>query len=434
MSSNLSIIIMAAGKGTRMKSSLAKVLHPISGRPMLYHIVKASQVLSDDITVVTHHQAEDVEAMLNAYFEGLHYKRQDAENFPGTGGAVMGITPKHDRVVVLNGDMPLMDENAIQSFLDVDKADIVMSIIKLEDPDGYGRVVIGKNGVERIVEQKDANMKELEINTVNAGVYMFSKEVLELYIPKLSNANAQKEYYLTDVIAMAEKDKKSIQPLYVQEDQFKGVNSKVDLAHAEELMQTRIRNHWMAQGVTMHLPQTIFIEEAVTFVGECELETGVVIKGETLIEDSLIKAHSVIEHSVIKNSDVGPMGRIRPESYLIDTHIGNFVEVKKSTLTGVKAGHLSYLGDASIDEGSNIGAGTITCNYDGKAKYKTSIGKNVFIGSDTQLIAPVVIEDDVMIAAGTTVSSNKIESGNLVMSRTPEKKVPNFFYKFFGKE
>ncbi len=434
MSSHTSIIIMAAGKGTRMKSSLAKVLHPISGRPMLYHIVKASQKLSDDITVVTHHQADDVEMMLEHYFEGLHFKRQDAENFPGTGGAVMGITPKHDKVIVLNDDMPLMDEKAIQSFLEVKQADIVMSIIKLEDPNGYGRVVIGAKGVERIVEQKDASAKELEIDTVNAGVYMFSKEILQNYIPKLSNDNAQKEYYLTDVIAMAVKDNKSIQPLYVQEEQFKGVNSKVDLSLAEKLMQTRIRNFWMAEGVTMHLPQTIFIEEPVTFIGECELESGVIIKGETLIEDSVIKAHTVIEHSVIKNSDVGPMGRIRPESYLIDTHIGNFVEVKKSTLRGVKAGHLSYLGDASIDEGSNIGAGTITCNYDGKAKYKTSIGKNVFIGSDSQLIAPVVIEDDVIIAAGTTVSSNKIESGHLVISRTPEKKIANFFYKFFGKK
>lgn len=433
MSTNTSIIIMAAGKGTRMKSSLAKVLHPISGQPMLWHIVQAASEISDDITVVTNHQANDVEAMLCDSFKNLQFKRQDADNFPGTGGAVMGISIKHDKVLVLNGDMPLLDKSAMQSFLDVE-GDIVMSIIELENPHGYGRVIIGDDGIERIVEQKDANEAELLTQTVNAGVYLFSKEVLETYVPKLSNDNAQAEYYLTDVIAMAKADNKSIAPLIVEEELFMGVNSKVDLAKAEVVMQNRIKQMWMAAGVTMHLPQTIFIETGVTFVGECELENGVHIKGETLIENSLIKAHSVIENSVIKNSDVGPMGRIRPASHLQDTHIGNFVEVKKSTLKGVKAGHLAYIGDAQIGEGSNIGAGVITCNYDGKNKYKTIIGKNVFIGSDSQIVAPVIIEDDVMVAAGTTVTAAKVESGNLILSRAPQKIIKGFFYKFFGKK
>jgi bifunctional UDP-N-acetylglucosamine pyrophosphorylase / glucosamine-1-phosphate N-acetyltransferase len=428
-----SIIIMAAGKGTRMKSSLAKVLHPISGKPMLWHIVKASSEISDDITVVTNHQADDVEAMLSSSFSGLQFKRQDADNFPGTGGAVMGITPKHDKVLVLNGDMPLLDVAAMQSFLDVD-GDIVMSIIDLENPHGYGRVIIGKDGVERIVEQKDANEAELKTQTVNAGVYLFSKEVLTTYVPKLSNDNAQAEYYLTDVIAMAKADNKTIAPLIVEEELFMGVNSKVDLSHAEVIMQKRIKEKWMATGVTMHLPDTIYIEESVTFVGECEVENGVTVKGETLIESSHIKAHSVIEDAIIKRSDVGPMARIRPASHLTDTHIGNFVEVKKSTLNGVKAGHLAYLGDSQIDTGSNIGAGVITCNYDGKNKYKTIIGKNVFVGSDSQIVAPVIIEDDVMVAAGTTVTASKVESGNLILSRSPQKVIKGFFYKFFGKK
>ncbi len=433
MSTNTSIIIMAAGKGTRMKSSLAKVLHPISGRPMLWHIVKASTLISDDITVVTNHQADAVEKMLQESFENLQFKRQDAQNYQGTGGAVMGITPKHGKVLVLNGDMPLLDEKAMQSFLDIE-GDIVMSIIKLVDPSGYGRVIIGEDGVERIVEQKDANEKELKTQTVNAGVYLFSKEVLQTYVPKLSNDNAQAEYYLTDVIAMAKADNKTIAPLMVEEELFMGVNSKYDLSKAEIVMQNRIKEQWMKAGVTMHLPDTIYIEVGVTFVGECELENGVHIKGETLIENAYIKAHSVIESSVIKNSDVGPMGRVRPASLLEDTHIGNFVEVKKSTLTGVKAGHLAYIGDAQIHEGSNIGAGVITCNYDGKNKYKTIIGKNVFVGSDSQIVAPVVIEDDVMIAAGTTVTASKVESGNLILSRAPQKLVKGFFYKFFGKK
>ena len=293
MKTPLSIIIMAAGKGTRMKSALAKVLHPICGKPMLYHIVKAAKALSDDITVVTHHQADAVEAMLEGYFTELHFKRQDAQNFPGTGGAVMGIHPKHERVLILNGDMPLMDEAAMRSFLDKE-GDIVMSIIELENPSGYGRVIIGSEGVERIVEQKDASIEQLHVRTVNAGVYLFSKTVLQTYVPKLSNANAQKEYYLTDVIAMAKHDARTITPLIVPEAQFKGVNSKVDLAHAQDLMLEKLRTHWMNQGVTMHLPQTIYIEEGVTFVGECELETGVVIKGACHIENAIIKAHSVI--------------------------------------------------------------------------------------------------------------------------------------------
>lgn len=427
---NASIVILAAGKGTRMKSDLAKVLHPISGKPMLYHIVKEAQKISDDITVITHHQAEAVEMMLNDHFDNLHFKRQDLKNYPGTGGALMGVDVKHEKVLILNADMPLIDQDAMQSFFEK-KGDIVMSIINLEDPNGYGRVVIESQQVRSIVEQKDATPEELQIKSVNAGVYLFSKEVLQSYIPKLSNDNAQKEYYLTDLIAMAKADQKIITPLYVQEEQFKGVNSKYDLAHAEVLMQQRIKKRWMLSGVTMHLPDTIFIESGVTFVGECTLENGVVIKGDTLIENSTIKAHSVIEESIIKSSDIGPMARIRPASHIKTSHIGNFVEVKKSTLNDVKAGHLSYLGDASIDSGSNIGAGTITCNYDGIKKYKTIIGKNVFIGSDTQLVAPVIIEDDVMIAAGSTITSSKIESGNLVLTRTPEKKIAGFFYKFF---
>jgi len=182
----------------------------------------------------------------------------------------------------------------------------------------------------------------------------------------------------------------------------------------------------------MQLPQSIYIEEGVTFEGESLLENGVRLSGKTHITSSHIKAHSVIEQSIITNSSIGPLAHIRPDCKLTDTHIGNFVEVKKSILTGVKAGHLSYLGDTVANEGTNIGAGVITCNYDGKKKYQTRIGKNVFIGSDSQLVAPVEIEDDVLIAAGTTVSCNKVEKGSLAIDRNPIKKVENFFYKFFG--
>lgn len=432
MSNSLSIVILAAGKGSRMKSPKAKVLHEICGREMLYYSIKAAREITDDVIVVVAHQRDAVIASMEQYFEGLTFVTQDAENFPGTGGAMMGVSPKYDDVLVLNGDMPLITRSSIEKFL-ANPADIVMSVIPLDNPSGYGRVVIENNQVLRIVEEKDASESEKMINTVNAGVYAFKHHVLQTYIPRLSNANAQKEYYLTDVIEMGRNDGLSIAPLYVEEVEFKGVNSKNDLTNAEMIMMERLRRTWMDAGVIMQLPDTIYLEEGVKFEGECIIENGVRLCGNTLISNSHIKAHSVIEDSVVQNSDVGPLAHLRPLSVLEDTHIGNFVEVKKSTLTGVKAGHLSYLGDAVIDSGTNIGAGTITCNYDGVKKYQTIIGKNVFVGSDTQLVAPVEIADNVMIAAGTTVTAGKYESDILILSRTPIRKVAGFFTKFFGK-
>lgn len=429
----VSIVILAAGKGSRMKSPKAKVLHTICGKPMLYHIVKASRDISNDITVVVAHQKDAVIEQLSAYFDDIHFVTQDADNFPGTGGAMKNVSAKNEKVLVLNGDMPLISSQSLKGFLE-GNAEIIMSIFDLENPDGYGRVVIENGHVQKIVEQKDASANELKVTTVNAGIYAFSKSVLDKYIPLLSNDNAQAEYYLTDVIAMAKADGLIIDPLLVNEEQFKGINSKLDLAVAEEIMQNKIKSYWMKEGVIMQLPSTIYIEEGVVFEGECIVENGCRITGESLISNSHIKASSVIEDSVVKNSDVGPLAHLRPASYLEDTHVGNFVEIKKSSLKGVKAGHLSYLGDSTIDEGSNIGAGTITCNYDGINKYRTIIGKNVFVGSDTQLIAPVTIEDDVIIAAGTTVSSGKVSKGSLAISRTKTKFVENFYYKFFGKK
>jgi bifunctional UDP-N-acetylglucosamine pyrophosphorylase/glucosamine-1-phosphate N-acetyltransferase len=432
MSNSLSIVILAAGKGSRMRSPKAKVLHEICGREMLYYSIKAACEITDDVIVVVAHQKDAVIMAMEKYFTNLTFITQDAENFPGTGGAMMGVKPRYDDVLVLNGDMPLIERTAIEKFL-ANPADIVMSVIPLDNPSGYGRVVIENDRVQRIVEEKDASESEKAINTVNAGVYAFKHHVLQTYIPRLSNANAQGEYYLTDVIEMARNDGLTISPLYVEEVEFKGVNSKNDLANAEMIMMERIRRSWMDAGVIMQLPDTIYIEEGVKFEGECIVENGARLCGNTLIVNSHIKAHSVIEDSTVKNSDVGPLAHLRPLSDLKDTHIGNFVEVKKSTLTGVKAGHLSYLGDATIDSGTNIGAGTITCNYDGVKKYQTIIGKNVFVGSDTQLVAPVEIADNVMIAAGTTVTAGKYESDILILSRTPIRKVAGFFTKFFGK-
>ncbi len=428
---SISIVILAAGKGSRMKSTTPKVLHTISGKSMLSHAIDAGQKISDDITVVLYHQAQRVQEAIEAEYSNINFHMQDAEQFPGTGGAMKGIKTKYEKTLILNGDMPLITQDSLLALTDGD-ADINMSVIKLDNPHGYGRVIIDNGEVKEIVEQKDCNETQLETKTVNAGIYCVNTQLLNRYIPLLSNENAQEEYYLTDIIKMAVDEGKTVRPIYVEEEEFKGVNSKFDLATAEVIMQDRIKKELMESGVIMRFPNTIYIDCRANFEGECILENGVTILGASKLINAHIKTNSVIEDSIIEDSDVGPMGRIRPLSHLKGTHVGNFVEVKKSTLTGVKAGHLAYLGDSTIDEGSNIGAGVITCNYDGKNKYKTVIGKNVFIGSDSQLVAPVTIEDDVMIGAGTTLTKD-VAKGSLALTRTPLKLIPNFFYKFFGK-
>ena len=428
---NKSIIIFAAGAGTRMKSDTPKVLHKISGKPMLYYSIKEALKLSDDITVVLFHQASRVQAQMEKYFSNINFVIQDHTNYPGTGGAVMGITPKYEKVLVLNADMPLIQSSELEKF-DIN-ATIVMSVLELENADGYGRVIIEKGNVKKIVEQKDASEDELKITTANAGIYQFETKFLLENLPKLNNNNAQKEYYITDLIEMAIEQGKVLKPLVVNEENFKGVNSKVELADAEVIHQNRIKKEFLKAGVIMRLPDTIYIEEGVEIQGESIIENSVSLLGNSKIVNSHIKTNSVVEDSVIVDSDVGPMARIRPGSELNKTHIGNFVETKKAILNGVKAGHLSYLGDCSIDEGTNIGCGTITCNYDGVNKHQTIIGKNVFVGSDTQFVAPVNIEDDVLIGAGSTVTGD-VKKGELYLTRAKAKTIDGYFYKHFSSK
>jgi len=426
------IIILAAGKGTRMKSNTPKVLHTLCNKPMIEYIIEESLKITPNVDIILGYKFDEIKERISKYNIKIH--KQDLENFPGTGGALIDLTKngkiKDEKILILNGDMPLIQENELKKFFEIE-ADIVMSVMKLDNPDGYGRVIIENGNVKKIVEQKDANENELKIPFVNAGVYCFKKEILEKYIPLLNNNNAQKEYYLTDIIEMAVKNGNIVKAIEVNEEDFKGINSKKDLAEAEKILCNRIKNKWMKEGVIMRLPETIFIDAYTEFEGECEIESGSVIKKSKIIK-SKIKANSVIEEAVIKNSEIGPMARIRPKSEITHSKIGNFVEVKASKLNDVKAGHLSYLGDSEIDSGTNIGAGTITCNYDGKRKYKTKIGKNVFVGSDTQLIAPVTIEDDVIIAAGSTINKD-VKKGSLAISRSPLKIIENFYYKFFQK-
>lgn len=444
---NISVVILAAGAGTRMKSQTPKVLHRICGKPMLFYSIDVALQMSDDVHIILFHQKsliaqEVIESYESAYNERkIHFHTQDIERFPGTGGALMlggntdnareSLPYKYDEILILNGDMPLVCSHTLNQMCQSD-ADIVMSILRLENPDGYGRVLIKDGEVQKIIEQKDATDTELAIKDVNAGVYKIHKKILQTYLAHITNTNAQAEFYLTDVIYYAKRDNVPIAASYVQEVEFMGVNTKVQLAKAQEVILQRLRNAAMEAGVIMHLPHTIYIESGVRFCGECVLEQGVQIIGDCEIKDSHIKAHSVIEQSIIESSDIGPFAHIRPKSHIKNTHIGNFVETKSSALNGVKAGHLSYLGDCEIGSGSNVGAGVITCNYDGKAKHKTIIGENVFIGSDTQLVAPIRIESNTLIGAGSTVTKDT-QTGDLILTRVPQKHIKNGYFTFFTK-
>ncbi|HEB7541729.1 TPA: bifunctional UDP-N-acetylglucosamine diphosphorylase/glucosamine-1-phosphate N-acetyltransferase GlmU [Campylobacter coli] len=426
-----SILILAAGLGTRMKSEKPKVLQELCQKSMILHILEKAFAISEDVSVVLSHQKERVEKEILEHFPKTQILEQDLINFPGTAGALKGFTPKNEKVLILCGDMPLVEKTSLEALLQ-SEGELSLAVFNARDAKSYGRVIIKDDQVEKIVEFKDANEEERKVSICNAGVYVIESKLLAQILPLIDNHNAAKEYYLTDSISLAKKQGASIKAVFVDEDEFMGINDKFELNIAQNLMQEKIKKHWMKQGVIFHLPQSTYIGMDVEFVGECEVYENVRIEGKSKIVNSIIKSSSVIENSIVENSDVGPLAHLRPKCELKDTHIGNFVECKNAKLNGVKAGHLSYLGDCEIESGTNIGCGTITCNYDGVKKHKTIIGKNVFVGSDTQFIAPVKIEDDVIIAAGSSVDCN-VESGVLFINRAEKKLIKDYFYKKFQK-
>ncbi|EGK8202764.1 bifunctional UDP-N-acetylglucosamine diphosphorylase/glucosamine-1-phosphate N-acetyltransferase GlmU [Campylobacter coli] len=426
-----SILILAAGLGTRMKSEKPKVLQELCQKSMILHILEKAFAISEDVSVVLSHQKERVEKEILEHFPKTQILEQDLINFPGTAGALKGFTPKNEKVLILCGDMPLVEKTSLEALLQ-SEGELSLAVFNTRDAKSYGRVIIKDDQVEKIVEFKDANEEERKVSVCNAGVYVIESKLLAQILPLIDNHNAAKEYYLTDSIFLAKKQDASIKAVFVDEDEFMGINDKFELNIAQNLMQEKIKKHWMKQGVIFHLPQSTYIGMDVEFVGECEVYENVRIEGKSKIINSIIKSSSVIENSIVENSDVGPLAHLRPKCELKDTHIGNFVECKNAKLNGVKAGHLSYLGDCEIESGTNIGCGTITCNYDGVKKHKTIIGKNVFVGSDTQFIAPVKIEDDVIIAAGSSVDCN-VESGVLFINRAEKKLIKDYFYKKFQK-
>lgn len=426
-----SILILAAGLGTRMKSEKPKVLQELCQKSMILHILEKAFAISEDVSVVLSHQKERVEKEILEHFPKTQILEQDLINFPGTAGALKGFTPKNEKVLILCGDMPLVEKTSLEALLQ-SEGELSLAVFNARDAKSYGRVIIKDDQVEKIVEFKDANEEERKVSVCNAGVYVIESKLLAQILPLIDNHNTAKEYYLTDSIFLAKKQGASIKAVFVDEDEFMGINDKFELNIAQNLMQEKIKKHWMKQGVIFHLPQSTYIGMDVEFVGECEVYENVRIEGKSKIVNSIIKSSSVIENSIVENSDVGPLAHLRPKCELKDTHIGNFVECKNAKLNGVKAGHLSYLGDCEIESGTNIGCGTITCNYDGAKKHKTIIGKNVFVGSDTQFIAPVKIEDDVIIAAGSSVDCN-VESGVLFINRAEKKLIKDYFYKKFQK-
>ena len=442
---SLHVVILAAGKGTRMRSSLPKVLHPVAGRPMVSHVIDTARSLNaEKIHLVYGHGGEAMQARLNdADVEWVLQAEQ-----LGTGHAVaqaMPAIPDHAKVLVLYGDTPLISPVTLETLLTIQPANgIGLLTVSLANPTGYGRILRADGQVVGIVEQKDATAEQQLINEVNTGVLVAPAKQLKQWLSGLTNQNAQGEYYLTDVIAAAHDSGSSIQtaqPSCPQE--VEGANNRLQLAQLERLYQKRAAEQLMLEGVTLLDParfdlrgtlqcgEDVLLDVNVIIEGQVELGhrvqigAGCVLKNCRIADDSIISPYSIIESSTLaEGCTVGPFARLRPGAELAaQAHVGNFVELKNAKLGfGSKAGHLSYLGDSDIGANVNIGAGTITCNYDGANKHKTIIEDDVFVGSDTQLVAPVRIAKGATLAAGSTITRDVAED-ELVLSRVPQHHV-----------
>ncbi len=442
---SLHVVILAAGKGTRMRSSLPKVLHPVAGRPMVSHVIDTARSLNaEKIHLVYGHGGEAMQARLNdADVEWVLQAEQ-----LGTGHAVaqaMPAIPDHAKVLVLYGDTPLISPVTLETLLTIQPANgIGLLTVSLANPTGYGRILRADGQVVGIVEQKDATAEQQLINEVNTGVLVAPAKQLKQWLSGLTNLNAQGEYYLTDVIAAAHHSGSSIQtaqPVCAQE--VEGANNRLQLAQLERFYQKRAAEQLMLEGVTLLDParfdlrgtlqcgEDVLLDVNVIIEGQVELGhrvqigAGCVLKNCRIADDSIISPYSIIESSTLaEGCTVGPFARLRPGAELAaQAHVGNFVELKNARLgLGSKAGHLSYLGDSEIGANVNIGAGTITCNYDGANKHKTIIEDDVFVGSDTQLVAPVRIAKGATLAAGSTITRDVAED-ELVLSRVPQHHV-----------
>lgn len=442
---SLDIVILAAGQGTRMRSALPKVLHPVAGKSMLGHVIHSARQLSPQgIHVVIGHGAEQVREQLAS--DDLNFVLQDKQL--GTGHAVAQALPAltAETVLILYGDVPLIQVETLHRLLAlVNDQQLGLLTVTLEDPTGYGRIVRDvQHRVSAIVEHKDATEEQKAIKEGNTGILAVPGKCLADWLGRLSNKNAQGEYYLTDVIAMAVNDGLVVataQPDDAMEVQ--GANDRKQLAELERHYQQREARRLMALGVTLRDPARFDVRGDVTVGRDVMIDVNVILEGRVVIEDdvsigpncvikdstlrkgAIIKANSHLEGAIVgEGADAGPFARLRPGSVLdARAHVGNFVELKNAHLgEGAKAGHLTYLGDAVIGARTNIGAGTITCNYDGANKHKTVMGEDVFIGSNNSLVAPVHIASGASTAAGSTISQD-VPAEQLAVARARQRNI-----------
>ncbi|MBY0384041.1 bifunctional UDP-N-acetylglucosamine diphosphorylase/glucosamine-1-phosphate N-acetyltransferase GlmU [bacterium] len=429
-STNYTAIVLAAGQGTRMKSPLPKVLHPVAGQPMIQYVLNsiANNNLRE-VRVVLGVGENLIRPLLEAQGYVCHRQKQQL----GTADAVKQADPEsiEGAVIILNGDHPLIAPEDIKSILkefESSQSDVAVISTVVKNPGSYGRIVRHYDQVKAIVEAKDASQETLKIREINTGMYVVKSEVLNFYLPKIKNNNKQNEFYLTDLIAAAVEDRKKVIAISAPRNVAFGVNTQAELAQATKYVMRKKVKQLLQEGVIVIDPSTTYVEPSVQVGSGSVLYPGCFLKGKTIVESfcviepnvfivdskiqqsAQIRAGSYLEKAVVgKKSVVGPYARLRPGAVLSEeVQIGNFVELKNTQMAArSKAAHLTYLGDAEIGEDTNIGCGTITCNYAvDKKKYKTKIGKNVFVGSDTQFIAPIEIGDNAVIGSGSTITKD----------------------------
>ena len=442
------VVILAAGKGTRMRSKLPKVLQPLAGRPLLGHVIEtAKKIHAQNIITIFGHGGNLVQDAFS--HEDIQWVEQTEQL--GTGHAVkvtLPVLPKDGMSLILSGDVPCVQQNTLQRLVELStETGIGIVTLTLADSTGYGRIVRSNNKIQAIVEHKDATPEQHQIKEINTGIYCVSNAKLHEWLPKLNNNNAQGEYYLTDIVAMALEDGleiASIQPEMAFE--VEGVNDRVQLAALEREFQTYQAKELMKQGVHLIDPtrfdlrgqlqvgQDVCIDINVIIEGECsfgdnvDIGAGCIIKNSHIAAGTKVQAYSIFDNAVVgENVHIGPFARLRPGANLAaDVHIGNFVEVKNSSIgLGSKANHFSYLGDAEIGAGSNIGAGTITCNYDGANKHKTVIGDNAFIGTNNSLVAPITIGHGATTGAGSVITRD-VADNSLAFERAQQISKDNY--------
>lgn len=440
---NFSAVILAAGKGTRMYSEKPKVLHTLAGRPMAKHVIDTCQSLgANNIHLVYGHGGDQMKQAFEQ--ESVNWVLQ-AEQL-GTGHAVNQAAPgfaDDEKVLVLYGDVPLISQETIENLLDAQpNGGIALLTVVLKKPDGYGRIIRKNGPVVAIVEQKDATEEQKLIREVNTGVMVATGGDLKRWLSALKNENAQGEYYLTDVIAAAHDEGRAVEAVHpVNPIEVEGVNDRSQLARLERAFQSMQAQTLLQQGVMLRDPSRFDLRGQLQCGMDVEIDTNVIIEGSVSLGDNVfvgtgcilkdceiddntvLSPYTVIDGATVgEDCTVGPFARLRPGTELKKSaHVGNFVEIKNATLgQDSKAGHLTYLGDAQIGDRVNVGAGVITCNYDGANKFKTTIGDDVFVGSDSQLIAPVTIADGATIGAGTTLTKDVAEN-ELVITRAKER-------------